>query len=201
MKHAFLLSAFLTMSVATQVLAQNASFSIQDYPILGNTQVAADFNGDGRPDLAGSGFKGVSIMFNNGNGTFAPKIEVPTVTYTQDVTTGDFNGDGKVDLAASLADPQLGLAILLGTGNGNFGAPTYYQNVSGFDAPYIVAGDINNDSKLDVVIMHGVNCYNAACLPATVVTVMLGNGDGTFQPARVIEVGTHPTAIALGDFN
>lgn len=201
MKHTILLTALLATGFVTQALAQSTAFSVDAYPILGNTQVAADLNGDGRPDLAGSGFKGVSIMFNNGNGTFAPKIEVPTVTYTQDVTTGDFNGDGKVDLAASLADPQLGLAVLLGTGNGNFGAPTYYQNVSGFDAPYIVAGDLNNDAKLDLVIMHGMNCYNAACLPATVVTVMLGNGDGTFQPARVIEVGTHPTAIALGDFN
>lgn len=201
MKHTILLTALLATCFVTQALAQSTAFSVDAYPILGNTQVAADLNGDGRPDLAGSGFKGVSIMFNNGNGTFAPKIEVPTVTYTQDVTTGDFNGDGKVDLAASLADPQLGLAVLLGTGNGNFGAPTYYQNVSGFDAPYIVAGDLNNDAKLDLVIMHGMNCYNAACLPATVVTVMLGNGDGTFQPARVIEVGTHPTAIALGDFN
>src|SRR4051794_31298034 len=109
MKQTILLTAMLATGFVTQALAQSTTFSVDAYPIPGNTQVAADFNGDGRSDLAGSGFKGVSIMFNNGDGTFAPKIELPTVTYTQDVTTGDFNGDGKVDLAASLADPQLGL--------------------------------------------------------------------------------------------
>jgi hypothetical protein len=196
-----LIFSFAMLCSAFPAFAQNASFSVQDYPILGNTQVAADFNGDGKPDLAGAGNKAVSVMLNNGDGTFRPKVDFPVSTWTQDVTTGDFNGDGKIDLAVSLQDPQLGLAVLLGTGTGSFSTPTYYQNTSGFDAPYVLAGDVNNDAKLDVVIMHGMNCFNAACLPATVVTVMLGNGDGTFQPGRDIEAGTHPTAIAFGDFD
>jgi hypothetical protein len=200
MKKTFLLFALLA-SALSDALGQSTTFSIQDYPILGNTEVAADFNGDGRPDLAGAGGKAVSVMLNNGDGTFRPKVDFPLPTWTQDVTTGDFNGDGKIDLAVSLQDPQLSLAVLLGTGTGSFTTPTYYPNTSGFDAPYILAGDVNNDAKLDVVIMHGMNCFNAACVPATVVTVMLGNGDGTFQPGRDIETGTHPTAIAFGDFN
>jgi hypothetical protein len=200
-KFALVLCGLTTLICSPAALAQNTGFSVQDYPILGNTQVAADFNGDGRPDLAGAGGKAVSVMMNNGNGTFAPKIDFPISTWTQDVTTGDFNGDGKIDLAVSLQDPQLGLAVLLGTGAGTFSAPTYYPNPSGFDEPYVLAGDVNNDAKLDIVIMHGMNCFNAACVPATIISVMLGNGDGTFQPARDIEAGTHPTAIAFGDFN
>ncbi|HEX8077752.1 MAG TPA: VCBS repeat-containing protein [Chthoniobacterales bacterium] len=201
MKNALLLFGLMIAGVATHALAQSATFSIQDYPILGNTQVAADFNGDGKPDLAGAGGKAVSVMLNNGNGTFAPKVDFPIPTWTGDVATGDFNGDGKIDLAVSLQDAQLSLAVLLGTGTGSFGAPAYYPNTSGFDAPYVLAGDINNDAKLDVVIMHSMNCFNAGCVPSTVVTVMLGNGDGTFQPGRDVETGTHPTAIAFGDFN
>ncbi|HEX8076880.1 MAG TPA: VCBS repeat-containing protein, partial [Chthoniobacterales bacterium] len=200
-KLAFLCSGLAAVVASAGALAQNASFSVQDYPILGNTQVAADFNGDGKPDLAGAGGKGVSVMLNNGNGTFAPKVDFPIATWTGDVATGDFNGDGKIDLAVSLQDAQLGLAVLLGTGTGSFGAPTYYANPSGFDEPYVLAGDLNNDAKLDIVIMHGMNCFNAACVPSTVISVMMGNGDGTFQPAREIEAGTHPTAIAFGDFN
>jgi hypothetical protein len=201
MKHALLLAGLIAVTIVTDAFGQSTTFSIQDYPILGNTQVAADFNGDGRPDLAGAGGKGVSIMMNNGNGTFAPKVDFAIPTWTQDVTTGDFNGDGKIDLAVSLQDPQLSLAILLGTGTGSFGAPTYYPNTSGFDSPYVLASDVNNDAKQDVVIMHEINCFNGPCVPATVITVMLGNGDGTFQPGRDIDVGTFPTAIAFGDFN
>ncbi len=65
----------------------------------------------------------------------------------------------------------------------------------------MLASDINNDGKLDVVIMHGIDCFSAPCRPSRIVTVMLGSGDGTFQPARDIDVNTFPHAIALGDFN
>lgn len=202
MKHAFLFSAFLAMCATTQALAQNASFSIQDYPILGNTQVAADFNGDGKPDLAGNaGNKAVSVMLNNGNGSFAPRREFPVGFWTQDVGAGDFNGDGKTDLVVTLQDAQFSLAFLPGTGTGNFGPATYYQNPTGFDAPSVLTADINNDGKLDVVIMNSLNCFTASCAPATTLVVMLGNGDGTFQSGRVVETGTHPSAIAFGDFN
>jgi hypothetical protein len=201
MKHTILLGALLAISAVTQALGQSTTFSIQTYPILGNTQIAADFNGDGKLDLAGGGGTGASVMLNNGDGTFRPKTDFPVGTWTQDVAAGDFNGDGKMDLAVSLQDPQLSLAILLGTGTGTFGVPTYFPNPTGFDAPQVLASDINNDGKLDVVIMHGINCFTASCVSGRVVTVMLGNGDGTFQPAQVIDVVTHPAAIALGDFN
>lgn len=202
MKHAFLLSVLLGVVGSTTALAQNATFSVQQYPIVGNTQVAADFNGDGKPDLAGNaGTKAVSVMVNNGDGTFRPRTEFSVGFWTSDVAAGDFNGDGKTDLVATLQDPQLSLAFLPGAGSGSFGAPTFFANPTGFDAPAIVAGDINNDGKLDVVIMNGTNCFTASCAPARTVVVMLGKGDGTFQPARVIDTGTHPTAIALGDFN
>lgn len=189
------------MSVVARASAQSATFTTQAYPLLGNTQVAADFNGDGKPDLAGSGLKAATVMLNNGDGTFGPKTDFPVVTWTQDVGAGDFNGDGKVDLVVTLQDPQLSLALLLGTGTGSFGAPTYFPNTSGFDSPSVLASDLNNDGRLDVVVMHSISCFTAPCRGARSVTVLIGNGDGTFQAAREIDVNTFPHAMALGDFN
>lgn len=182
--------------------AQSATFTIQTYPILGNTHVAADFNGDGRPDLAGPGVTGAAVMLNNGDGTFSPKIEFPLVNYAQGIAAGDFNGDGRTDLAVVLQNAQFSMAVLLGTGTGSFGAPTYYANTNGFDSPYALASDINNDGRLDVLIMHSIDCFGPEpCHGARIVTLMVGNGDGTFQPARDIDVNTFPYSFALGDFN
>ena len=195
------LCGLVLMSWSVQAFGQSATFTQQQYPIIGNTQVAADFNGDGKLDLAAAGVKSASVMLNNGNGTFAPKTDFPLVTWTQDAAAGDFNGDGKQDLVVTIQDPQIGLALLLGTGTGSFGAPTYFPNPSGFDSPAVIATDLNNDAKLDVVIMHNIACWTAPCRPARIVTVMLGNGDGTFQPARDIDVNTFPYSMAIGDFN
>ncbi|HJT81544.1 MAG TPA: FG-GAP-like repeat-containing protein [Chthoniobacterales bacterium] len=196
-----ILCAMAMMSAATQSLGQNASFTTQAYSLIGNTHVAADFNGDGKLDLAGSGANAVSVMINSGNGTFGPKTDFPVGIQTQDVAAGDFNSDGRMDLVVTLNSPQTSLALLLGTGTGSFSSPTFFPNTSGFDSPAVVATDLNNDGRLDVVIMHSIACFTAPCRSARNVTVLLGNGDGTFQPAREIDVNTFPHSIGIGDFN
>ena len=68
-----------------EVSAQVATFTTQQYPLLGNTHIAADLNGDGRPDLAGAGANAVSVMLGNGDGTFRPKTDFPIGMQTQAV--------------------------------------------------------------------------------------------------------------------
>src|ERR671918_2859169 len=68
-----------------EVSAQVATFTTQQYPLLGNTHIATDLNGDSRPDLAGAGTNAVSIMLGNGDGTFRPKTDFPVGAQTQAV--------------------------------------------------------------------------------------------------------------------
>ena len=94
----------------SEVSAQVATFTTQKYPLLSNTHTAADFNGDGKVDLAGSGANVVSVMLGNGNGTFGAKTDFAVAAAPQAVAAGDFNSDGKVDLVATLNSPQFSLA-------------------------------------------------------------------------------------------
>jgi hypothetical protein len=181
--------------------ADPATFTAQTYSFLGNRHVAADLNADGKPDLAGTGLNVASVMLNQGNGLFQAKADFPVAGQAQDLVAGDFDGDGKVDLAVTINTAQTSLSLLTGNGNGTFNAPVNFPNTSGFDSPAIVATDLNNDAKLDLVLAHQIGCFSAPCTSSRTISVMLGNGNATFQATREIDVGTGMSSIAVGDFN
>src|SRR5262249_19114940 len=81
---------------------------------------------------------------------------------------GDLNGDGSLDLAVPDVSGST-LAVLIGDSDGTFGAPTLYP--TGLTPHQTAIADLNNDADLDIVVGLGSS-----------VGVMLGNGDGTFQP-------------------
>jgi hypothetical protein len=192
--------SFTALPFAGAQSAGSATFVTFNYPLLGNTHIAVDLNGDGRPDLAGSGANSAAVMLNNGDGTLQPKVQYPVAGGTQAVAAGDFNGDGRTDLVVTINTPQISLALLTGKGDGTFNVPVYFPNTSGFDSPDVVATDLNKDGKLDVVILHSIACFTAPCVAAEVITVMLGNGDGTFQ-TRELAAPQHMHAMEAGDFN
>ena len=182
--------------------AQTASFARTDYPILGNNHIVADLNADGIPDLAGTGLNSASVMLGNGDGTFRAKVNYPAGGQTQDLAAGDFNGDGRIDLVVSLNDLEFSLSLLTGNGNGTFNAPVNFENTAAQeDSPAVVATDLDNDGRLDVVLAHAIACFISPCVTARTITVMLGFGDGTFQIPFDIEVGTGMSRIVVGDFN
>ena len=156
--------------------------------------VAADFNGDGKQDLAvaDAGANAVSILLGNGDGTFqAPKdfAIVPGNNYTTYVAAGDFNGDGKADLA--VIDNST-VYVVLGNGDGTFTLKTTLTGIS--NPQSVVLGDFNGDGKLDMAVVDRTT---------NSVSVFLGNGDGTFQaPINTSGLGIGAaTYMAVADFN
>ena len=218
-----------TASSSVSVLLGNGDGTFKssaNYP-TGNTSdtdpqfvVAADFNGDGKPDLAIANFgdNTVSILLNNGDGTFPSSGTVPTYATgfgPTSVAVGDFNGDGKLDLAVGNASAGT-VSILLGNGNGTFQTHADYSaNGTACGAPnpsWIVAADVHDKGTanggngfLDLVIADTLPALAPGTKVVLVdcVSVLFGNGDGSFKTATQYSTGASsgPSSVVVGDFN
>jgi hypothetical protein len=158
--------------------------------------VAADFNGDGRLDLAtaNTGSNDISVLLGNGDGTFQPQQLYAAGNGPVALVAGDFNGDGRLDLAvAHFLDNMV--SVLLGNGDGTFQPAVEYA--AGNEPFALVAGDFNGDGKLDLAVLDGGDANGNG----TGVSMLLGNGDGTFRPAKLYAAGNGPDSLVAGDFN
>ncbi len=153
-----------------------------------------DFNGDGIPDLVTVGYRSMSVLLGNGDGSFRPAHTLATDALSYSVAVGDFNGDGIQDLAVANYGASSGsVSILLGNGDGTFQPPRNFS--SGAESDFVAVGDVNGDGIPDLVVAN----ENAGGSGG--VSVLLGNGDGSFQPAHSVAAGTRPYALALADIN
>jgi hypothetical protein len=166
-----------------------------------------DFNGDGLPDVvtAQQLSNTVSVLLGHGNGTFAQPLVF--AASRQDFTpssiaVGDMNGDGRADLVINSIGGEDSvvsqLGVLLGHGDGTFGAPIL-NSPEGADDGDVVLGDFNNDGHIDAAV------GGEAALPDGL-SVFNGNGDGTFgvpfqSPLRVSTGGNNPFGVAAADLN
>jgi hypothetical protein len=147
-----------------------------------------DFNGDGKADMvvANNTALSVSVFMNNGDGTFATKVDYAVSNGPKSIAVGDLNGDGKADIVVGAGTHT---AVLMNNGNGTFAPEFVYIGNGG---SFMALGDINGDGKLDIVTQSGSTFGN----------IYLNKGNGTFFPAIFFTNATSAGAgIALGDVN
>jgi len=160
--------------------------------------IAADVNGDGKPDLicANFGYDSVSgnitgntltVLTNNGAGKFGLKSTLTVGGGPYTVLAADINQDGWPDLICSYTN---GLTLLTNSGNGNFGSnATIYL---GYATTSIVAVDVNGDGKIDLVTANPTS---------NTLTVLTNNGKGVFSFKSSLVVGAGPRCVVAADIN
>src|SRR5262249_49707437 len=138
----------------------------------GPTQiVTADFDGDGKLDVAtlDPSDAAISVLLGKGNGALALKLDTALGGVGAGLVAGDFDGDGRVDLAVS--DPSYyQIRLSLGRGDGTF-AGTAMTSSGGYSVRALAAGDLDGNGQLDVVSADDNQTID----------IFLGNGNGSFQ--------------------
>ena len=166
-----------------------------------STSVAiGDLNGDTNPDIVvtnygyGPALQEVAVLLGNGDGSFQSAVYYRVGLGPLSVAIGDLNGDPNPDLAVASQDSG-NVSVLLGNGDGSF------QNALSYDInalPRSVAiGDLNGDGKKDLAVAtRGGHIEDQGY-----VSVLLGNGDGSFQDEVYYDTGKWSNSVAIGDLN
>ena len=163
--------------------------------------ISADLNMDGNLDLvtANAGGNSVSVLLGNGDGTFQPAVTYPVTSGANPyvVAAGDFNHDGKLDLAVANAYTN-NVSILIGNGDGTFQPHVDYP--TGLFPYAVEVGDFNADGALDLAVSNSECPVPTSNCPGTV-SILFGNGDGTFQQQVDYPVGLYPVGVTAADLN
>ncbi|MBI5288847.1 MAG: PQQ-dependent sugar dehydrogenase, partial [Chloroflexi bacterium] len=163
--------------------------------------VAGLFNADGNLDLAtaNNGSANVSVLVGNGNGTFQAAVNYGTGSGPHSLRAADLNVDGNLDLVTA-NNSSNNASVLLGNGTGTFQAAVNYP--TGNTPKGVTIADMNGDSKLDILTANINGNYPTLINPGgDSISLLLGNGNGTFQPKTDYVTGQGPFAVAAGLLN
>lgn len=169
--------------------------------------IVVDLNGDGRKDIAVANhyFGFVTVFLNRGGLQFTP-VDVAPSGAANDVTAADVDGDGRIDLITTTSAGGDGdfyfesgfVSVMLGRGDGTFAPPVQYR--AGRGAWQVVVGDFNGDRILDIAAANRSSIYVDDCTGTLdgktwdSVSILAGNGDGTFRAPRTFSLGDQSNA-------
>lgn len=193
----FLAAALATFAQTTPVFVPPATYVTNGSSVTGPSpyfSVAADFNGDGKPDLAAPDNRiadnifGFSLVLSTPGGGFSSLLSRPVGFYVSGMRAADFNNDGRMDL---LLTGSTGTAVVLGNGDGTFSFPNRIAvPLTPGAGGNCTSADVNNDGNQDILIPGDAGF-----------TVALGNGNGTFRPAVLYTTSLPSVYIIARDFN
>jgi uncharacterized protein (TIGR03437 family) len=189
----------ISMMLARALSGQEPAFLRKDLVVAqqfgpgatsGPTTVA-DFNGDGRPDVALCNLHGSTVLLNAGGANFNSPLRT---SGRCGGVAGEFTGDGRVDLIA-------GNELFAGRGDGTF-LPPRTIGPAGISPRVVTAGDFNSDRRLDLVFYTGPTGWTDEPVQ-TSIHVLLAAADGTFSPSWMLEQApaTLLGVAIVADFN
>jgi hypothetical protein len=154
-----------------------------------------DFNGDGIPDLvvANLGNNNVSLLLGNGDGTFQAPRNFNVGMYPRSLAVGDFRGNAIQDIAVANGDSNT-VSVLLGNGDGTFQPARNYA--VGRDPYSVAVADLTGNGISDLVVADAGDTQGNG----SGISVLLGNGDGTFRTTGTFGAGDSPFSVTVGDF-
>ena len=190
-----------TINAVKILLGRGAIPSYTDLPydtLAPDGTVVADFNGDGKPDIAVAQANfptgKLAVELGKGNGTFEKPITSPMggegINNNELMIPADFNADGRPDLLV-LDDYTTGFYISLGNGDGTF-QPAVNTPLS-YRVDDLATADFNGDGKADVAVTADV-------IGGGTLNIFLSNGDGTFRTGAQYSVGFY-SYVAAADMN
>ena len=179
------------LPIGRNLSAPNLSYATGN---MADAVTVADFNGDGIPDMAVAFFEDytVQVLDGIGDGTFGTASTYAVGKHPYAIASADLNRDGHPDLVvANEADGTI--TVLLNNGIGGFTQASGSPITVGTQPTGLAIGDLNNDGIPDIAVTnYGSNT----------ISILLGNGDGTFRPASTptLATGTNPYNVVIGDF-
>jgi hypothetical protein len=183
----FLIRNIMPLPPDSIPFAPAVNYDAGDAPI---SVFCADLDGDGDLDLAVANFgsDNVSILKNNGNGTFQSALNYSVGTNPLSLFCADLDGDGDLDLAVANT-ASYDVSILKNNGNGTFQSAVNYWD--GYGPTSVFCADLDGDGDLDLAVANrGGN-----------VSILKNNGDGTFQSAVNYGAGNYPYSVFCADLD